>query len=65
MTQWPRSMHIALWSYALSYEVYFYNTLPILEDKLTRLEKFEKMDVGFNLHHLHTFKNTTCALIVL
>jgi hypothetical protein len=36
--QWPATIHLALWPYALRNAVYLHNTLPVLEDGTSRLE---------------------------
>jgi hypothetical protein len=39
----PAAIHLALWPYALRSAVHLHNTLPVLEDCTSRLERFSSI----------------------
>jgi hypothetical protein len=53
--RWPEAVHFALSLYALCNAAHLYNSLPVLEDGLLRLEPFSSICVGSNMKHVHTF----------
>jgi hypothetical protein len=59
---WPAAVHLALWPYALCSVALLFNTLPVLEEGMSRLEKFSSIRVGANMKHLHTFGCPVFAL---
>jgi hypothetical protein len=40
---WPTAIHLALWPYVLRRAVNLHNTLPVLEDGTSRLERFSSI----------------------
>ena len=46
MARWPEAVDLALWPYALRYAVHLYNTVPVLENGVSRLELFSGTQVG-------------------
>jgi hypothetical protein len=52
---WPAVVHFALWPYALCNAALLHNSLPVLEDGMSRLELFSSIQVGSNMKHVHTF----------
>jgi hypothetical protein len=60
--RWPAAVHLALWPYALRNAALLFNTLPVLEDGTSRLEKFSSIRVGANMKHLHNFGCPVFAL---
>jgi hypothetical protein len=52
---WPAAIHLALWPYALRSAVNLHNTLPVLEDGTTRLERFSSIRIGSKMKHHHAF----------
>ena len=59
---WPKAMHIALWPHTLRFAAHLHNMLPILDNKVSRLEKFTTIGVGVNLKHFHAFGCPVYAL---
>jgi hypothetical protein len=53
--RWPAAIHLALWLYALRNGVYLHNTLPILEEGTSRLERFSSIWLGSKTKHNHAF----------
>ncbi len=41
--RWPATIHLALWPYALRNAAHLHNTLPVLEDGTSRLERFSSI----------------------
>ncbi len=62
MTRWPRATRIFLWPYTLHYAACLHHNLPTLQDNISRLKKFSGVDIGFHLHHFHTFGCPVYAL---
>jgi hypothetical protein len=60
--QWPAAVHFALWPYALRNAALLHNSLPVLEDGMSRLELFSSICVGCNMKHVHTFGCPVFAL---
>jgi hypothetical protein len=52
---WSAAIHLALWPYAFRSVVHLHNTLPILEDGTSRLERFSSIRIGSNMKHHHAF----------
>jgi hypothetical protein len=52
----------ALWPYALCNAALLHNSLPVLEDGMSRLELFSSIQVGCNMKHVHTFVCPVFAL---
>jgi hypothetical protein len=44
--RWPAAIHLALWPYALRSAVNLHNTLPVLADGTSRLERFNSIRIG-------------------
>jgi hypothetical protein len=44
--RWFAAIHLALWPYALRSAVNLHNTLPVLEDGTSRLERFSSIRIG-------------------
>ncbi len=42
-SQWPAAVHFALWPYALRNAALLHNSLPVLEDDMSRLELFSSI----------------------
>jgi len=61
-TRWPAAMHFSLWPYAIRNAVLLRNSLPVLEDRTSRLELFSSIRVGCNMKHVHTFACPVFAL---
>jgi hypothetical protein len=59
---WPVAIHLALWSYELRSAVHLHNTLPVLEDGTSRLERFSSIQVGSKMKHHHAFGCPVFAL---
>ncbi len=59
---WPAAVHFALWPYALRNAALLHNSLPALEDGMSRLELFSSIQVGCNMKHVHTFVCPVFAL---
>ncbi len=53
--QWLATTHLALWQYVLKNAVYLHNTLPVLEDGISRLKRFSSIRVGSKMKHLYAF----------
>ena len=62
MARWPNAVNLGLWSYALCYAVHLYNTVPILSDRTSRLEKFSGTSIGMHMQCHHTF---ACPMFAL
>jgi hypothetical protein len=62
MARWPEAVDLALWPYALRYAVHLYNTVPVLEDGVSRLELFAGTQVGKRMRDHHTFACPVFAL---
>ena len=62
MARWPEAVDLALWPYALRYAVHLYNTVPVLEDGISRLELFAGTQVGKRMRDHHTFACPVFAL---
>jgi hypothetical protein len=60
--RWPAAVHLALWPYASRNAALLFNTLPVLEEGTSRLEKFSSIRVGAIMKHLHTFGCPVFAL---
>ncbi len=60
---WPAAVHLALWPYALRSAAHLHNTLPVLEDGTSRLERFSSIQVGSKMKHHHTFGCPVFALV--
>jgi hypothetical protein len=41
--RWPAAVHFALWPYALRNATHLHNSLPVLEDGMSRLELFSSI----------------------
>ena len=41
--RWPAAVHFALWPYAVRNAVLLHNSLPVLEDRISRLELFSSI----------------------
>jgi hypothetical protein len=52
---WPAAVHLALWPYALRNAALLFNSLPVLENRTSQLERFSSIRVGANMKHVHTF----------
>jgi hypothetical protein len=59
---WPATIHLALWPYALRSTAHLHNTLPVLEDGTSRLERFSSIRVGSKMKHHHAFSCPVFAL---
>ncbi len=59
---WPATIHLALWPCALRSAVHLHNTLPVLEDGTSRLERFSSIRIGSKLMHHHAFGCLVFAL---
>jgi hypothetical protein len=59
---WPAAAHLTLWPYSLRNAALLFNTLPVLEDGTSRLERFSSIPVGANMKHLHMFSCPVFAL---
>ncbi len=59
---WPAAIHLALWPYALRSAVHLHNTLPVLEDGTSRLERFSSIRVSSKMKHHHVFGCPVFAL---
>ncbi len=59
---WPAAMHFALCPYAVRNAVLLHNSLPVLEDGISRLELFSSIQVGCDMRHVHTFACPVFAL---
>jgi hypothetical protein len=60
--RWLQAVHFALWPYALRNAALLHNSLPVLEDGISRLELFSSIRVGCNMKHVHTFGCPVFAL---
>jgi hypothetical protein len=60
--RWPATIHLALWPYALRSAVHLHNTLPVLEDGISRLEHFSSIQIGSKMKHHHAFGCPVFAL---
>ncbi len=60
--RWPAAAHLTLWPYSLRNAALLFNTLPVLEDGTSRLERFSSICVGANMKHLHMFGCPVFAL---
>jgi hypothetical protein len=60
--RWPEAVHFALWPYALRNATHLINNLPVLEDKILRLELVSSIRVGSSMKHVHTFGCPVFAL---
>jgi hypothetical protein len=49
--RWPAVIHLALWPYALRSAVHLHNTLPVLEDGTSRLERFSSITIRSKMKH--------------
>jgi hypothetical protein len=56
------AIHLALWPYALRSAVHLHNTLPVLEDGTSRLERFGSIQIGSKMKHHHAFGCPVFAL---
>jgi hypothetical protein len=54
-SQWPATVHFALWPYALRNAALFHNSLPVLKDGTSKLELFSSIQMRGNMKHMHTF----------
>jgi hypothetical protein len=59
---WPAAIHLALWPYALRSAVNLHNTLSVLEDGTSRLERFSSIRIGSKMKHHHAFGCPVFAL---
>ncbi len=59
---WPATIHLALWPYALRRAVNLHNTLPVLEDGTSRLERFSSIRNGSKMKYHHAFGCPVFAL---
>ena len=62
MARWPNAVNLALWPYAMRYAVHLYNTVPVSNDRTSRLEKFSSTCIGARMWDHHTF---ACPVFVL
>ena len=53
--QWPESIHLSLWPYALRMVVRVHNNVPNSADASSRLEAFARIAVFPKSSHYHTF----------
>jgi hypothetical protein len=53
--RWPAAIHLALWPYALRSAVNLHNTLPVLEDGTSRLERFSSIRIASKMKYHHAF----------
>jgi len=60
--RWPAAVHLALWPYALSNAAVLFNSLPVLDDGTSRLEKFSSICIGAAMRSFHTFGCPVFAL---
>ncbi len=60
--RWPAAIHLALWPYALRNAVNLCNTLPVLEDGTSRLERYSSIRIGSKTKHYHAFGCPVFAL---
>jgi hypothetical protein len=60
--RWPAAIHLALWPYALRSAVNLHNTLPVLEDGASRLERVSSIRIGSKMKHHHAFGCPVFAL---
>jgi hypothetical protein len=60
--RWPAAVHLSLWPYALRNAALLFNTMPVLEGGMLRLERFSSIQVGANMKHVHTFGCPVYAL---
>jgi hypothetical protein len=61
--RWPAAIHLALWPYALRSAIHLYNTLPVLEDGTSRLERVSSIQIGRKMKHHHAFGCPVFALV--
>jgi hypothetical protein len=59
---WPAAVHFALWPYALRNAALLHSSLPVLEDRKSRLVLFSSIQVGCNMKHMYTFACPVFAL---
>ncbi len=62
LIRWPAAIHLALWPYVLRSAVNLHNTLPVLEDGISRLECFSSIRIGRKMKHYHAFGCPVFAL---
>jgi hypothetical protein len=60
--RWPQAVSTALWLYALCHTAYLDNVLPTLEGEQSKLKLFSSIQVGSNMHFMHTFGCPVFAL---
>lgn len=60
--RWPAAVHLALWPYALHNAAVLFNSLPVLDDGTSRLEKFSSICVGAAMRSFHAFGCPVFAL---
>ncbi len=60
--RWPAAIHLAHWPYALRSAAHLHNTLPVLEDGTSRLERFSSIRVVSKMKHHHAFGCPVFAL---
>jgi hypothetical protein len=60
--RWPFTIHLALWPYVLRNAIQLHNTLPVLEDGTSRLERFSSIRIGSKMEHHHSFGCPVFAL---
>ncbi len=60
--RWPAAIHLTLWPYALRSAVNLHNTLPVLEDGTSRLERFSSIRIGSKMKHHYAFGCPVFAL---
>ena len=60
--RWPDAVHLALWPYAIRCAVHVYNTAPVLEGGISRIERFCGVNVGFRMKDHHAFGCPVFAL---
>ena len=62
MARWPTAVNLALWPCVVRYAVDLYNTVPVLSDRTSRLEKLSSTSVGARMRDYHTF---ACPMFAL
>ena len=60
--KWPHAIDLSLWPYSCRHAVQCWNSLPVLEGGISRLQLFAQDNVGTNLRDIHSFGCPTYAL---
>ena len=60
--RWPMAIDLSLWPYALRAATQYHNQLKTDTSGKSPIEKFANIQVGANMHHMHTFGCPVYAL---